>query len=250
MQPDLKVALVTGSGRGLGRAIAVELARRGVAVVVNAATNIEQAHETRDIVSSFGVPAMALRADVSNESDVDCMFRQVAARFGRLDVLVNNAGINRDICFASMSVEHWKEVMDTNLTGTFLCTKAALPLMQTAGAGSVVNITARTALRARTHGANYCASKAAVSMLTRCLALELSPTVRVNAVAPGTTDTEEIRHRYSLDTAEGVDAIESSIPLRRIASPEEIARLVVFVALDAHFMTGEEVLIDGGRNLV
>lgn len=244
-----KVALITGSGRGLGRSIALELAARGLAVVTNSARQAGEAEETAALARQLGVPGLSVVADVSRSADVSALFRRVDEEFGRLDVLVNNAGRNRDSGFRTLSEELWDEVIQTNLKGPYLCCRAAIPLMDRAGGGSIVNITARTAYRARPNGANYCAAKAGLAMLTRCLALELAPDIRVNSVAPGTTDTAEVRERFALDTAQGMAKMTSQIPLGRIAGPAEVAKLVAFVALDATFMTGQDVLYDGGRNL-
>jgi len=245
-----RVALVTGSGRGLGRAIALELALRGLGVVVNAARNEAEAEETAALARAAGVPASAVVADVSRREGVEELFGVAERKFGRLDVLVCNAGVNRDGPAETMDDRQWAEVLETNLNGPFMCCRAAIPLMRRVGGGSIVNITSRTAGRPRRNGANYCAAKAGLTMLTHCLALELGPEIRVNAVAPGSTDTAEIRERFALDTAEGMTKMLEPIVLGRIAEPEEMARLVAFVALDATFMTGAEVLMDGGRNLV
>ena len=250
-----RVAVVTGSGRGLGRAIALELARRGLAVVTNAARNPAQAEETAAVArAKYGVPAVAVAASVAAPEEVARLFALVERDFGRLDVLVNNAGVNRDGPFRQMGLQQWQDVVSTNLTGVFLCCRAALPLLEagaeaTGGTSAIVNVTARTALRARRDGANYCAAKAGVTMLTKCLALELAPKVRVNCVAPGSTDTDEVRERFALDTAAGLARMTGQIPLGRIAAPEEMARVVAYVALDATFMTGADLLADGGRNL-
>ncbi|MDP2872205.1 MAG: SDR family NAD(P)-dependent oxidoreductase [Bacillota bacterium] len=244
-----RVALVTGSGRGLGRAIAIELARRGLAVVVNSSRNPEQAGRTAELIRAAGGQAEAVVADVSSPADVARLFEAIDRTFGRLDVLVNNAGINRDVDFREMSDRQWFDVLATNLSGPFLCSRAAVPLMDRAGGGSIVNITARTAYRPRKRGANYCAAKAGLSMLCQCMALELAPSIRVNCVAPGTTDTAEVRERFDLDTPDGMARMLAPIPLGRIATPEEVARFVAYVALDAGFMTGQDVLYDGGRNL-
>jgi acetoacetyl-CoA reductase/3-oxoacyl-[acyl-carrier protein] reductase len=244
------VAVVTGSGRGIGRAIALELAGRGLAVVTNSVRQAAEAEDTAEAVRQLGVPGLAVVADVSRGDGVSCLFARVEEHFGRLDVLINNAGRNRDAPFRSLSEEHWDDVMDTNLKGPYLCCRAAVALMDRAGGGSIVNITARTAYRARTNGANYCAAKAGLAMLTRCLALELAPDIRVNSVAPGTTDTAEVRERFALDTEAGLAKMVSQIPLGRIAAVAEAAKLVAFVALDAGFMTGQDVLYDGGRILM
>ena len=244
-----RIALVTGSGRGLGRAIAEELARRGFHVVVNCAHSARQAAETVAAIQTAGGTAEAIIADITDPAAVMDMFARVLAQHGRLDVLINNAGINRDGDFRTMSDADWHAVLATNLTGPFLCSRAAVPLFERAGGGSIVNITARTAQRPRKRGANYCAAKAGLSMLSKCMALELAPTIRVNCVAPGTTDTAEVSERFALHTPEGMSKMLAPIALDRIATPDEIARLVAFVAVEATFMTGEEVLYDGGRNL-
>jgi NAD(P)-dependent dehydrogenase (short-subunit alcohol dehydrogenase family) len=245
-----KVAVVTGSGRGIGRAIAIELAGRGLAVVVNSARQAAEAEETAAMARRLGVPAVAFIADVSKSSGVSELFSSVQANFGRLDVLINNAGRNRDASFRTLTEDLWDEVVATNLKGPYLCCRAAIPLMDKAGGGSIVNITARTAYRARANGANYCAAKAGLAMLTRCLALELAPDIRVNSVAPGTTDTAEVRERFALETSDGMARMVSQIPLGRITTPAEAAKLVAYVALDATFMTGQDVVYDGGRNLM
>jgi 3-oxoacyl-[acyl-carrier protein] reductase len=244
-----QIALVTGSGRGLGRAMAIEFARRGLAVVVNSAHNSGEAEATAEEIRSLGGRAELIIADVSDPAAVRDLFDRVAGTFGRLDVLVNNAGINRDAGFREMDDGQWFDVLATNLSGPFLCSRAAVPLMERAGGGSIVHITARTAHRPRKRGANYCAAKAGLSMLAKCMALELAPAIRVNCVAPGTTDTSEVRERFDLDTQEGMARMLAPIALGRIATPEEIAKLVAFVALDATFMTGHDVVYDGGRNL-
>ncbi len=245
-----RVALVTGAGRGLGRAIAFEFAARGLSVAVNGSPRSPgEVEATAEEIRKQDGAALGLVTDIRDSDAVRLMFDQVGATFGRLDVLVNNAGVNRDADFREMTDEQWERVLATNLTGPFLCCRAAVPLMDRAGGGSIVNITARTAYRPRKRGANYCAAKAGLSMLSKCLALELAPSIRVNCVAPGTTDTSEVRERFSLDTADGMARMLAPIALGRIATPEEIARLVAFVALDAGFMTGADVLYDGGRNL-
>lgn len=245
----LRIALVTGSGRGLGRAIALEFAERGLHVIVNAASSAGEAQTTVGQIQAGGGSAEAILADVADPASVAAMFSRITEAHGRLDVLVNNAGINRDGDLRTMSHADWQAVLAVNLTGPFLCSQAAIPLFDASGGGSIVNVTARTAYHPRRRGANYCAAKAGLSMLSKCMALELAPSIRVNCVAPGTSDTAEVRERFALDTPEGMARMLAPIALARIATPAEVARLVAFVALDAPFMTGADVLYDGGRNL-
>ncbi len=248
MVDDGRVALVTGAGGDLGRAIALLLARRGLTVALNG-RNRAALEETRRQVAAAGGQALVLVADVGEPPEVAEMMAQVGQEYGRLDVLVNNAGINRDGPFDTMPVQDWDAVLRTNLTGPFLVTQAALPWLRQGEAPSVVNITARTALTGRANGANYCAAKAGLEMLTRCLAVELAPQIRVNAVAPGATDTTEVRERHGLDREANRERYLEAIPLARVSSPAEMAAMVAFVALDAPFMTGSTLLVDGGRNL-
>jgi 3-oxoacyl-[acyl-carrier protein] reductase len=244
------VAFVTGSGRGIGRAVALGFARRGLSVVTNANRHPEEALDTARTARDMGVDAIAAPGDMSNPAQVSDAFRLIDERFGRLDVLVCCAGLNRDRPAVEITEADWDAVVDTNLKGPFFCSQAAVPLMKKAGMGSITFIAARTAHRPRANGASYCASKAGLVMLAKCLAIELAPAIRVNSVSPGTTETVEVRERHSLDTPEGMARMTGSIPLHRISGVDELARFVAYIALDAGFMTGADTVIDGGRNLV
>jgi acetoacetyl-CoA reductase/3-oxoacyl-[acyl-carrier protein] reductase len=244
------VAFVTGSGRGIGKEVALEFARRGLSVVTNSMRRADEAEATAEEARGLGVRAIAIPGDMGDLASIKKAFAVIDETFGRLDVLVCCAGVNRDGPASEITEADWDVVLDTNLKGPFFCAQAAAPLMQKAGAGSIVFIAARTAHRPRARGAGYCASKAGLVMLAKCLAIEFAPVIRVNSVSPGTTDTEEVRERHGLDTPEGMRRMVDSIPLQRISSRTELARHVAHVALDASFMTGADTVVDGGRNLV
>lgn len=229
-----KVALVTGGSRGIGRAVASLLASEGARVVVN-------------YRRSAGRPSehLAVQADVSRSADVDRMFRTIESECGRLDVLVNNAGVNRDARFSELTEAMWDEVVATNLKGPFLCAQAAAPLMVRSGGGSIVNIASESALRGRIGAANYTAAKGGLLALTKSLARELAPAIRVNCLALGLIETEELTARLG---QENLQRLVDEIPLRRIGTAEEVARAVLFLAsADSSYVTGQVLAVGGGR---
>jgi len=236
------VALVTGASRGIGRAIALELSRAGAAVVVNYASSPEAAESLVAEITAAGGRAWSLQADVSDEEQVEAMVKAVLEREERLDVLVNNAGITRDGLLMRMKTNDWREVLDLNLTGVFLCTRAVSRSMLKARHGRIINITSVVALMGNPGQANYSAAKAGVIGLTRSTAAEFaSRGITVNAVAPGFIDTAMTR---GLDQ----EAILAAIPLRRMGQPEEVAGAVRFLAFDpaAAYITGQVLQVDGG----
>lgn len=171
----------------------------------------------------------------------------VLDRFGRIDVLVNNAGVAADGPAASMPEEDWVRVIDVNLKGTFLCSQAAIPTMLRQGGGKIVNVSAASGLRGRRNGANYCAAKAGVIALTKCLALELAPVIQVNCLMPGFTQTEDVVARFGLDDPVARAELLKSIPMGRLATPEEIAAGAVVLASEfSDFMTGQLLAVNGG----
>jgi 3-oxoacyl-[acyl-carrier protein] reductase len=237
-----KVALVTGASRGIGRAIAQSLAAAGATTVVNYARSAEAAAAVVDAIQAAGGRAWAHGADVAEEEQVEAMVKAVLEREGRLDVLVNNAGITRDGLLMRMKTADWRSVIDLNLTGVFLCTRAVSRAMLKARSGRIVNITSVVGLMGNPGQANYSAAKAGVIGLTRSTAAEFaSRGITVNAVAPGFIATEMTR---DLDT----EKILAAIPLGRLGEPADVAGVVRFLAADpaAAYVTGQVIAVDGG----
>jgi len=237
-------ALVTGGGRGIGREIALELARAGARVALNYYSEPERAEATVRELASLGAEAFAVGGDVGIAADVHRMMAAVSTRFGRLDVLVNNAGIQTWTPFLDVTEDEWDRVIRTNLKGCFLCTQAAARLMKAQGAGSIVNIGSGCNKVPFPGLAAYTASKGGIEMLTRVAAVELAAhRIRVNCVAPGAIEIERTRREMD-DYAATWGAIT---PLGRVGLPEDVARVVRFLASDdSGFVTGQTLWVDGG----
>jgi len=239
-----RVALVTGSSRGIGRAIALELARQGYRLVINYRTAENAADRVRQEIAALGAEALVERADVSVESDVRALVEKTLAQFGRLDVLVNNAGILQDNFVSFMSEQEWDAVVDINLKGAFLCIKHASKPMVKQRWGRIVNISSDAGLMGDMRRANYSAAKAGLIGLTKAAARELAARgVTVNAIAPGYIETE-----MTSQLSEGKRSqMLTRIPMQRFGEPEEIAHAVAFLASeDAGYITGQVFSIDGG----
>ncbi|HLT57102.1 MAG TPA: 3-oxoacyl-[acyl-carrier-protein] reductase [Bacillota bacterium] len=239
-----KNVLVTGASRGIGRAIALELGRNGANVAVNYAGSKEKAEEVVNELKEMDVQAFAIQADVSSEADVKGMVKEVISQFGSLDILVNNAGITRDNLLMRMKEEEFDQVINTNLKGVFLCTKAVTRQMMKQKSGKIINVASIVGVSGNPGQANYVAAKAGVIGLTKTTAKELaSRNILVNAVAPGfiaTDMTEEL-------TEEQKEAMLKLIPLERLGQPEDVAKVVRFLASDdASYITGQTIHIDGG----
>jgi glucose 1-dehydrogenase len=245
-----KRALVTGANSGIGRAIALRLAREGAAVSINYLTHPEAADEVVKQISDDGGKAIAVQADISQEAQVDQMFARVAGEFGGLDILVNNAGMETYHPFLEMPADAWRKVIEVDLTGAFLCAQRAARLMVQSGAGgSIVNITSVHQVIPWGGYAHYCAAKAALEMLTKTVALELATEkVRVNTVAPGAIATPINQDVWS--NPESLKDLLRKIPTERMGQPEEIASVVSFLCSDeASYVTGASLLVDGGMTL-
>jgi 3-oxoacyl-[acyl-carrier protein] reductase len=239
-----KVAIVTGGSRGIGRAIALALAETGAAVVVNYKGNQAAADEVVAAIQAKEGQALAIQADIALSEDVDRLFKTVLERFGRLDILVNNAGITRDTLLLRMKETDFDAVLDTNLRGAYLCTRAALRPMTKARGGRIINITSVVGLIGNAGQANYSAAKAGLIGFTKAVAREMSSrAITVNAVAPGYIDTELTAGLGDQIRA----AILENIPLGRLGKPEDIAHTVCFLASDfASYITGQTITVDGG----
>ncbi|MGQ9780531.1 MAG: SDR family NAD(P)-dependent oxidoreductase [Bacillota bacterium] len=244
---ETKAVLITGAMSDIGRATARAFARAGYAVVVNHRWAPEVATDfAEELAREWGAPrACAIRANVRYRAEVEALFAEAYRAFGRLDVLVNNAGINRDRPFLEMSDEEWEVVVDTILKGTFLCSQE-FARRYTGDDGSIINIGAVTALKGRKNGANYCSARAGVLALTKCLALELAPRIRVNAVTPGRIETAELRARYGLDDEGNRARLTQDIPLGRFGEPAEVAEMILYLANSGRYITGQNFFVDGG----
>lgn len=238
-----KKALVTGASRGIGRAIALELAREGARVAINYQSSDASAQAVADEIAQLGGSSMLAKANLAVSSEARQMVKQVAEEFGGLDILVNNAGITRDMSLKKMTDEQWEEVIQTNLNGYFYCTSAAIPIMLGQSAGRIVNISSMNGQVAAFGQANYSASKGGIIALTKTAALELAKAnITVNTVAPGFTETDmfaEVPEKIQ-------EQIKSRIPLGRFAKPEEIAKAVLFLLADGDYITGQQINVNGG----
>ena len=244
MRLKKKGAIVTGSGRGIGRQIALTYAREGASVLV-ADINDENAGRVAAEIESAGGRALPLRVDVTSPTDVQAMVDTAVRRFGSLDILVNNAGISVINRFIDTQLDDWERVLKVNLTGTFLCGQAAARAMVQQGSGRIINIASLSGQKGGTGRAAYGASKAGAELLMKVMAVELAEQgINVNAIAPGPIDTEMCRIGHSKETRE---AYHNLVPQRRYGTEQEIADAAVFLASDeARYVNGHTLNVDGG----
>lgn len=244
MKFEGKVALVTGASRGIGRAIALALAAQGADVAVNYAGSEAAAKEVAAEIEAMGRKAFVIQADIASTEASTSMVDAVVKEFGRIDVLVNNAGITRDGLLMRMKEEDWDAVITTNLKGVFNCTKAAIKYMMKQRSGNIVNISSIVGVMGNAGQANYCAAKAGVIGFTKATAKEVAARgIRVNAIAPGFIKTD----MTSVLPEKVVEAMLAGIPLNRLGETEDIAKAVLFLASsDANYITGQTLHVDGG----
>jgi 3-oxoacyl-[acyl-carrier protein] reductase len=237
-----KVVLITGSNTGIGKATALEFAKEGAKLVINYLESDEKANMVVSEIKKIGSEAISFKGDVSDENQVKIMIENVIERFGKIDILVNNAGIVFDTPFLDKTIDEWKNTLSTNLIGTFLCSKYASKYMPCGS--KIVNISSTNGINSfNPHSMDYDASKAGVIILTRDLAKELAPKIRVNSIAPGWVDTA-----MNKDLSKEFADIESNkVYLKRFARPEEIAKAVLFLASDdSSYVNGITLMVDGG----
>jgi len=241
-----KVALVTGSATGIGRAVAVRFAQQGLAVVVNYSRSEADARETVKLCEAHGVPVLLQHANVGDDAAVRAMIERTHKEFGGLDVLVNNAGTtyfvdHKDL--DALTEEVWDDIYQVNVKGSFYAIRAAMPLLQERS-GSIVNVTSVAGVQGHGSSIPYAASKAAMNCITQSLARAFAPKVRVNAVAPGPVQT-----RWLADHQDMVENAMKQTPMKRPAFPDDIADAVVFLATGTTLITGQVLVVDGGRTM-
>lgn len=241
-----KVALITGATRGIGKQIAITLAKQGFDIALNYRTENDSLNETVKEIESYGVRCLAVKGDISNFEDCENMTKQVIEKLERIDVLVNNAGITKDMLFIRMKPEDFNQVIDVNLIGTFNMTKNVSQYMIKQRSGRIINISSVVGIHGNAGQANYSASKAGIIGLTKSLAKELAGrNILVNAIAPGFIETD----MTSVLKDEVKTNIMNSIPLKREGKPEEVANVVKFLASeDSSYITGQVISVDGGMN--
>lgn len=238
-----KVAIVTGGSRGIGSAIAKELAKEGVKIVINYNNNSEAADKMVAEIKELGSDAYAVQADVSIAADAEKLINEAVNHFGKLDILVNNAGITRDSTFKKLSNEDWNKVIDVNLSSVFNTTTVALPHLLDSDAGRVINISSIIGQAGGFGQTNYAAAKAGMIGFTKSLALETAKTnLTVNAICPGFIGTEMVQ-AIPEKVLEGIIA---KVPQKRLGKPEEIGKGVVFLCKDGEYITGQQLNINGG----
>ncbi len=242
-----KTAIVTGASRGIGRAAALFLAGAGAAVTINYNHNEEAALEVKERIVRDGGRAVTVRADVADYTQCEELVRSAIDHLGRIDILINNAGITRDNLLARMKSDEWQEVIDTNLTGVYNCCRAVIkPMLKQKSGGRIINVASMAGIYGNSGQANYAASKGGVIAFTRSLAKELgSRRITVNAVAPGLIETE----MTGVLTEKVREEILSRIALGRLGQPEDVAEVILFLAASAAYVTGQVIAVDGNLSM-
>lgn len=249
-QLDGRVTLVTGAAVGIGRAIAVAYGREGAKVVVNYSKSRQEAQKTADLVKQAGGEPLLIQADVGQDGQVRAMVGQILDRLGRIDVLVNNAGITSFVDFSNLeglTDDVWDRLYAVNVKGTFFCCRAVVPAMRKQGNGRIINIASVAGMFAQGSSIAYSCSKAAVIHMSKCLARTLGPEILVNVISPGFI--AETRWNEGRPNLEATVQKAAAVPLQRVGKPEDIAAAALFLATRGDFITGDVMLVDGGRIL-
>ena len=233
-----KVILITGAGRGLGAAVAGYMSSQGLRIILADKNKIDLRELNSKNILSYQV-------DVSKRQEVKDMFASAYNRFKQIDYLINFAGINRDGPFLEMTEEDWDTVVSVHLKGTFICCQEFAKL-KSQSSRHIINISAACGIQGRKNGVNFCSAKAGVLAFTKCLALELSPSIQVNCLIPSAVDTPEVRERYKLDTKEGFDSVVKGIPMERLGKTQDVIRMVDCI-LSSEFTTGSTFYVNGGE---
>lgn len=246
MSNEERVILITGSSSGLGAALIENFARKGFGAVINYIID-DQAQELYDRLAKDVEPSklMKYKADVADRDQVKAMFDAILEQFGRIDILVNTAGINRDAPFMELTDENWDAVVSTHLKGHFVCGQEYVrhnPERE----GVIINIGAACGIAGRKNGANFCSAKGGILALTKCMARELAPRIRVNCLVPGSVRTREVIDRYHLETKEGLEKELASLPMNRLGEFEDVIKMVECM-IEAQFTTGANFFANGGQ---
>ena len=238
-----KVALITGASRGIGRAIALELASRGAIVAINCHSNNREAESVQDEIERGGGSSKIFRGDISGRQEAGRIVDEILNDYGRIAILVNNAGITRDRSIGKMSDTDWNEVINTNLSGAFYCTKAVIPAMMKEMYGRIVSVASFSGQAGQFGQANYAASKGGLIAFTKVLALELAKyNITANVISPGFTATDMVAGI----PADRLEQIKEKIPMHRLAQPDEIAKAAAYLICDGDYVTGQQININGG----
>jgi len=242
-----KTVLITGSGRGIGCTTALSFGAEGANLCVNYAHAAAEAEQTVAEIEASGGKAIACKADISDSMQVEAMVAATIDAFGSIDILVNNAGLSIDGPFLDMREHDWDRVYEVNLKGPFLVSQAVARHMIAGKGGVIVNISATTTTLGRPNAANYCSTKAGLNMLTKCMALELGPSIRVNGLGLGFVDSPLVDELY---TPEQLGQVIEGTPLKRMTTNEETASFIKLLASEStSFVTGQTIMFDGGRNM-
>jgi 3-oxoacyl-[acyl-carrier protein] reductase len=248
-----KAVVITGSSVGVGRATAVAFAERGCAVVINYNQSQSEAEEAAQLCRAKGAEVIVVQANVSIDADCRRLIQTAADHFGHLEILVNNAAVTKFIDFGDlegMTEEIWLNILRTNLLGNFFCSRAAVPHMQKAGEGAIVNVGSIAGFLGHGSSIAYAASKAAIMNMTKCFARTFGPEIRVNGVAPGAIDTRWLRQGIGEEAFESLrESLRRVTVLQEMLTPEDVADAILFLVQDARMMTGETIKLDGGQHL-